>query len=1278
MKQVRKWMSGSVFAPLPAADRPSLLGVKFSFFKQFMESVCEDSSYWEGLTTLEVLTKVIMPLTKEANLSLCELYQDRDCVGRATWFICHVCRYKFLDLIDSISAFLEIQYVDDLEAASNATFWIDMLSLPQHRSGIIPSFERSVSMVHFLVLHIGNVLMIALPGDNPVTLSRAWCVLEIAVSIYLSSRFEVTMSRSETSRLLEKLRLNNTLDFFQNVIGNHSISEQCQSSSYDDLENIRSKLQAVSVGFSKIDSVVWTAMKKWILQYSRSLSQVVADNSRVAGPDTNQLQGSLQSPSELRSGHDDFRGIQSASPDKDADTLIPTLLPLLPLAYDRSNPAAGIYSPCQTISDAPKTYLNVPWKRAVINLIGASSSGKSTVARSLCGDEAAVSHDTHFSDDVHLRSSFASKRDAGIQALVTKTNLVHCGYTLRVQDFTNEKVLNEIQSIYLRQNVFNIVVFDMSKLLGEAVVEELNCLDGWFRSVAAYSSPSPFAFVGTRSDEVPRDRYSDVLAILKTRFEYSVGWGRAISCAVNKAVCDNILPFFPVNGVIGCQCPGIQHLLSCIVGTLEHTDLTEISVPRTWLRVLEDFENLESTGVDEWKSTSSIAADVYQRFGMSENDLQAMLQAFHDRGEITWSKTQSLESVVIFDALAYLYDPAMSLVCPYFSDGTSSSDHEYCRLHGGDEYELYSRNGIVTEKLLKCLWKDTVSEDRFPQVLHIFSQCGVLIKWRPVDETVSREKDGTPYLYIVPAILPPRDTHLSDRICLGNTDSLTFLIAFSDDKKSSLPNISSATLTRKCYIPSRLFERLVCGLADRNQHVENDFGGRLGRDSVTLIYGLEYQIFRRPNYGCLQVVIKSSSCAEPEPWSIFNRLEQQLKIVLETAFPSVGWKAYIPLKPVRLADAREISMSEAHFIWLDRILQATSHRPPTRGEVVEFNLWAKEISQQYAPWTRKVKVEEYDIFISYRQNITADGELIVDILNIIRVNYIGTENRIVRVFIDTQCIEKGSNFQEVFFNSLLKTAVICPIISPDALRRMQGMDAQSDVDNLLIEWISALMARNYMKEAKTRTRVRCIYPIFLGSVAGNYMQSDIFNEIKRLPSVHPVATVARVKDLLESGGVLVTAAMSKFLEGLTVSSVVKELSSFNGFLVWEHYNSEKDWAATCSTEIMKVAVGCVDSIEQEARAGGEINEVHAIEQQKSMQCQFNEWGLGMYASDFEIHGLDMPTLRLANVDSIADLKSSLGDTELNIYAKPLFLLKLLNGLRNFAGMGPLTLKEASR
>jgi len=83
-------------------------------------------------------------------------------------------RYKFLDLVDALEAHFE-------QEKDTAVLWFDMFCNDQN--DLNKPFEWWTSVFSNAIRDIGRTVMVVEPWDNPVTLTRAWCLWEVYVNM---------------------------------------------------------------------------------------------------------------------------------------------------------------------------------------------------------------------------------------------------------------------------------------------------------------------------------------------------------------------------------------------------------------------------------------------------------------------------------------------------------------------------------------------------------------------------------------------------------------------------------------------------------------------------------------------------------------------------------------------------------------------------------------------------------------------------------------------------------------------------------------------------------------------------------------------------------------------------------------------------------------------------------------------------------------------------------------------------------------------------------------
>ncbi|KAJ3037415.1 Kinesin light chain 3 [Rhizophlyctis rosea] len=154
--------------------------------------------------------------------------------------------------------------------------WFDLFSLPQHGRSKIASdwlqttFISTISSIH-------NVLMILTPWNNPITLTRAWCVFELYACAATKSNFRIALPPSELPIFRNSLKADQDA-FYQTLASIKSADSE--ASEPEDLAAIRQAI-VTSVGFNALDQMVLSLLSNWMVR----VMQAQVQGTRVAGDD---------------------------------------------------------------------------------------------------------------------------------------------------------------------------------------------------------------------------------------------------------------------------------------------------------------------------------------------------------------------------------------------------------------------------------------------------------------------------------------------------------------------------------------------------------------------------------------------------------------------------------------------------------------------------------------------------------------------------------------------------------------------------------------------------------------------------------------------------------------------------------------------------------------------------------------------------------------------------------------------------------------------------------
>lgn len=254
----------------PSPDVFPMDGLPISFLRELIDNNGGELAF-EGLTTDDVKDKFIAPKTQSSQLSMCaQMKQDGDSrVQLATWFVSHAWRYKFLDLVRALEDFFD-------RKGKCAVIWLDLLSTSQHATFSRPP-EWWQETFCTAIGRMGQVVMVMTPWDNPISLTRAWCLIELFACSSTGSSFNVALPPSERKRFLEQIVERS--EAFYGMLGNvDTASSECSRDS--DKERIFAAVRTLDGGFTGIDRGVLKTMTEWLEQQLTEQVQQAATEGR--------------------------------------------------------------------------------------------------------------------------------------------------------------------------------------------------------------------------------------------------------------------------------------------------------------------------------------------------------------------------------------------------------------------------------------------------------------------------------------------------------------------------------------------------------------------------------------------------------------------------------------------------------------------------------------------------------------------------------------------------------------------------------------------------------------------------------------------------------------------------------------------------------------------------------------------------------------------------------------------------------------------------------------
>jgi len=177
-------------------------------------------------------------------------FANRGQLGKCNVFICHVWMYRFDDLVSAVEEFQALEpnkkYYFFLDYVAVNQFWpLDDLVNLQRMVTVCPTF-----------------LLVLLPWNNPIPLTRAWCIYETASALEKNREPVVTMPKEQSDLFMEGLMRGDKsiMQVFMNLD-----SKNAQASVKSDLAMIRDDISQNMGGFNKVDQKVGDCLRLWLM-----------------------------------------------------------------------------------------------------------------------------------------------------------------------------------------------------------------------------------------------------------------------------------------------------------------------------------------------------------------------------------------------------------------------------------------------------------------------------------------------------------------------------------------------------------------------------------------------------------------------------------------------------------------------------------------------------------------------------------------------------------------------------------------------------------------------------------------------------------------------------------------------------------------------------------------------------------------------------------------------------------------------------------------------------
>lgn len=233
-------------------------GIKLSALRAL---ITDDVNNLSGLTTTDVCMKIVSPLTLERRCSYIELQKylgNHHLIGKPAMFVSHAWRYEFVRVVEALEA--HVQADDD----QDPFVWFDLCGNSQHDTSDRPMEWWKTTFLE-AIRDIGRTVMIMEPWEDPIPLTRAWCVWEVLCTCQTGAKFEIAMTKPQRDRFISALK--NEYGSIMKMVCRIDC-RRAEAWKESDRAGIMECVET-TIGFVQMNATVVSCVRAWILGMAR-------------------------------------------------------------------------------------------------------------------------------------------------------------------------------------------------------------------------------------------------------------------------------------------------------------------------------------------------------------------------------------------------------------------------------------------------------------------------------------------------------------------------------------------------------------------------------------------------------------------------------------------------------------------------------------------------------------------------------------------------------------------------------------------------------------------------------------------------------------------------------------------------------------------------------------------------------------------------------------------------------------------------------------------------
>ena len=214
---------------------------------------------FELMTTNDACFGIVKPATEHVKTSYAEMLSNTEPgeVNEATVFVSHAWKFTFVNVVDALSSLSE-----------NAFVWFDVFTVNQHASLQVPpdwwftTFKEAVAS-------IGHTVLVLMPWDDPIPLTRAWCIWEILSTIDDGkAKLEICLPAVEQKAFADFLVEKGSDKVIVKMVGMDV--QRAEAWKKEDRDAILNAVKVYPGGASEVNKRIKDQMRSWLIESAKS------------------------------------------------------------------------------------------------------------------------------------------------------------------------------------------------------------------------------------------------------------------------------------------------------------------------------------------------------------------------------------------------------------------------------------------------------------------------------------------------------------------------------------------------------------------------------------------------------------------------------------------------------------------------------------------------------------------------------------------------------------------------------------------------------------------------------------------------------------------------------------------------------------------------------------------------------------------------------------------------------------------------------------------------